>query len=62
METVVSFFSVRKFKFFNLNNIVYYPLTFLSPVFSFYENMLAFVYQKFTILGISAFQGSELVK
>lgn len=39
-----------------------YPLTFLSPVFSFYKNSLAFVYQKFTILGIPDIQGSELVK
>ena len=46
-----SVFSVRKFKFFNLNNVVCYPLTFLSPVFSFYENLHAFVYQKFVIFG-----------
>jgi hypothetical protein len=36
-------FSVRKFEIDNLNNIVYYPLTFLSPVYSFYEALHAFV-------------------
>jgi len=58
-----SVLSVRKFKIFNLNNVVCYTITFLSPVFQFYENLHAFcVPESLVFLGISDIQGSELVK